>query len=120
MGKGYTLALLILLSILLSSVDQCNAAIVWSDDFDDGNLDGWTQSGCTELTLYRIGFVKGNATAADKNLQATGEWVPWAYTYITHPTMTTTGTWSFDVFLPEEGIVIFSCIVDFMDQAYTS
>ncbi|MFX1301661.1 MAG: hypothetical protein ACFFDE_12140 [Promethearchaeota archaeon] len=46
-----------LLQFPLQREDTCRAAVVWSDDFDDGNYDGWT-------------VVDGNFTAEDHTLRA--------------------------------------------------
>jgi hypothetical protein len=57
----------------------CKAAPVWSDNFDDGNYDGWT-------------VLNGTFTAQDHTLRSIG-----GGGLIIHPSSVTTGTWSFDI-----------------------
>lgn len=60
----------------------CNAAVVWSDDFDDGNLDGWTVE-------------DGSFSASEYMLKATGDFP----NNIHHDSSVITGTWRFDIFV---------------------
>ena len=113
-------ALLVILFVSLS-LTPSRASVVWSDNFDDGNLDEWTISGCKHYSIKNMVPVKGNATAADKNLHATGNYYgqTW-YTYVTRPTMVSSGTWSFDAYLPEDRAEenrIFPLVIDFMDKS---
>jgi len=57
-----------------------NAAIAWADDFNDGDLDGWTVS-------------QGNFTAADNSLRATEA----GWNFAIHSSTVAYGTWIFDV-----------------------
>ncbi|MHA2323560.1 MAG: hypothetical protein ACXACG_18170 [Candidatus Thorarchaeota archaeon] len=62
-----------------------NATVVWSDDFDDGNYDGWTLCNNTVINT------SSNWSAANYYLQVlqdTGT--------ITHPSNIAYGKWSFD------------------------
>lgn len=61
---------------------QGNAAVVWSDDFNDGNYVGWT----VDLGNYMVvdNYLKGQSTT----------------NAIYHPSTIITGTWSFDVYFP--------------------
>jgi Carboxypeptidase regulatory-like domain len=106
MGKELLLSgLLLLLFASMSFKAPCEAAVVWSDNFDDGNLDGWTTSGAYPFemkgTIARA-LVPGNFSAADKTLRATGAPRSQAYSFITHPTVTV-GTWSWDLYCNVEG-----------------
>jgi hypothetical protein len=59
----------------------CKADVVWSDNFDDGNYNGWFVS-------------RGAFSADDKTLRT----VPGYPDYILYcPSYVTTGTWSFDM-----------------------
>jgi pectate lyase len=73
------LGAMMLLGSTLFTTNPCSAAVVWSDDFTDGDIAGWT----VEL---------GSFSAIDNTLRATG--TPSA---LRHDTSTTQGTWSFDV-----------------------
>jgi hypothetical protein len=70
----------------------CEGAVVWSDDFNDGNYDGWTI--CENMDLYNgsYGFANSNWSAANNYLQVDHE----DHGIITHPSSIAYGTWSFD------------------------
>jgi hypothetical protein len=59
----------------------CKAAEVWSDDFDDGNYDGWTVQ-------------EGEFSATNHVLEITNTE---EYNLIYHESTTVVGTWSFDM-----------------------
>lgn len=58
----------------------CSAALVWTENFDDGTLDDWT-------------VTQGSFTAADNTLRATGA----AWNFAIHSSPVAYGTWIFDV-----------------------
>ena len=60
----------------------CSAATVWSDNFDDGNYDGWT-------------VVDGSFSASEYMLEATGDYPNNIY----YNSSVIWGTWSFDVLI---------------------
>ena len=65
---------------LVSTLNLGQAEVVWSEDFDDGDYDGWS------LNL-------GEVTAEDqffRNLER--------LTILSHESTITVGTWSFDAF----------------------
>jgi len=67
-----------LLTVLAFAPDLGLAAEVWSDDFEDGNLDGWTENlNC----IVSGGRMKGSQAHAE----------------IQRASTTTSGTWSFDL-----------------------
>jgi hypothetical protein len=79
--RGYSVLILgSLLCISLYTTFPCKAAPVWSDNFDDGNYDGWT-------------VLNGTFSAGDHTLRNIGR----KGGLIVHPSPVTTGTWSFDV-----------------------
>jgi len=73
-------AVLIAFSFILAGLSQVSAAVVWSDNFDDGNYDGWT----VEDGGYSV--TDGALTS-----EATGDY----YDIIWHPSTTAVGTWNF-------------------------
>jgi hypothetical protein len=73
------LAILLCISLYMPFPHICEAAPVWSDDFNDGNYDGWT-------------VLNGTFTAKDHTLRSVG-----GGGLIVHPSSVTTGTWSFDI-----------------------
>jgi hypothetical protein len=77
----FVLILVALLCISLCTMfpPVCKAAPVWSDNFDDGNYDGWT-------------VLNGTFTAADHTLRSIG-----GGGLIVHTSSVTVGTWSFDI-----------------------
>ncbi len=73
-------AVLIGLSFILTGFSQASAAIVWSDNFDDGNYDGWTvEDGAYSVT---DGALTSEATTDP-------------YDIIWYPSTTVVGTWNF-------------------------
>ena len=78
------------LAMVVLCISTCattsNAALIWEDDFDDGNFDGWT-----------IG--EGNFTAASNSLECTEVSSTRGWAYIYRETGVDTGTWSFDCYL---------------------
>jgi hypothetical protein len=82
------------LSMLLVS-SPTSAALAWSDDFDDGNHDGWTVS-------------SGEFAVVDGRLTVTGS----EYSDIWRESTVTEGTWSFDWIDPDNDIRVGE--VDFM------
>jgi hypothetical protein len=69
-----------------------NATVVWSDDFNDGNYDGWTICNNTILENGGYGLANSNWSAVDNCLQVNHE----DYGIITHPSDVAYGKWSFD------------------------
>jgi hypothetical protein len=71
-------------------------AVVWSDDFNDGNYDGWTI--CDNSTLYdgNYGWSGSNWTAASGWLQAESGFGEEGWAIISHPSNVAYGKWSFD------------------------
>ncbi|MFX0151113.1 MAG: hypothetical protein ACFFAJ_10060 [Candidatus Hodarchaeota archaeon] len=64
----------------------CAATVVWSDDFNDGNCDGWT-------------IQNGTFSATNNMLVATGSKFEWHLAH--HPSTLVYGTWAFDIYLNE-------------------
>jgi len=70
--------LIVLLCVSLFMAFPCKAATVWSDNFNDGNYDGWT-------------VAYGSFSAENKTLETE------AFSLVYCPSDVTTGTWSFDL-----------------------
>ena len=66
------------------------SAELWSDDFNDGNIDDWSVWGWNSTDAEKD---EGNFTLTDGSLRAQGENTSIA----SHVCQMTTGTWSFDV-----------------------
>ncbi|MFX0172710.1 MAG: hypothetical protein ACFE9L_12405 [Candidatus Hodarchaeota archaeon] len=64
----------------------CVATFVWSDNFDDGNYDGWT-------------IQNGTFSATNNMLVITGSKLEWHVAH--HPSTVAYGTWAFDIYLNE-------------------
>jgi len=69
-----------------------NAGVIWEDDFNDGNYNGWTICNNTILEDGGYGLANSNWSAADYCLQVDHE----DYGIITHPSDVAYGKWSFD------------------------
>jgi hypothetical protein len=80
------LAILFLLCWIGYSPLEGRSVIVWSDDFNDGNYDGWT------ICSPSWGNPPSNWSAANNCLQIEQD----DYGSISHPSNVTYGTWSFD------------------------
>ncbi len=74
----------------------CEGAVVWSDDFNDLNYDGWTI--CDNSTLHdgNYGWSGSNWTAADGYLQVESGFGEAGWGIISHPSNVVYGKWSFD------------------------
>lgn len=93
--------------ILLLSINGnlCQASIVWSDNFDDGDLEGWKVSGASYAgrTVQTLVVAPGNCSTAEKTLRETSKPKMSGYTYVAHPNGVNKGTWSFDAYFKEGG-----------------
>jgi hypothetical protein len=74
----------------------CRGAVVWSDDFNDGNYDGWTICDNSTLDDGDWGWSGSNWTAADGYLQIEAGYGDAGWGIISHPSNVAYGTWSFD------------------------
>jgi hypothetical protein len=90
-------AILLLCSIMFR-LFPCSAGKVWSDDFNDGNYDGWTVLGLDATSeppkRVDVGFI----SAADNTLRATEGGMSY-FNIASHPSSVAIGTWSFDVYI---------------------
>lgn len=77
----FSFVIVILLGSLTWTVFPCKAAVVWSDNFNDGNYDGWTVLNGTLNVEDNVLWVESPSTAC-----------------IVHPSSVAIGTWSFDVY----------------------
>ncbi len=80
------LAIVFLLCWMGFYPQACSGVVVWSDDFDDGNHDGWTI--CENTVIVP----ESNWTASNNYLELNQE--EWGA--ISHPSNVAYGTWSFD------------------------
>jgi hypothetical protein len=82
-----------LIAVLLCSTVWCNLASAsdfdWSDNFDDGNYDGWT-------------VIQGGFGVTDGVLVGTANGPGDASCSIYHESNVSMGTWSFDVYIPPD------------------
>jgi len=69
-----------------------NATVVWSDDFDDRDFDGWTTPNNSRVYDGDYGWNGSDWTADNQYLELDQE--EWGI--ITHPSNVVYGTWSFD------------------------
>jgi hypothetical protein len=79
---GRTLLVMMGLVIAVVITPPSSAQLVWQDDFEDGNLDGWTVS-------------YGNFTIEDGALTLENDTVPTGLIY--HPSTGVVGSWSFKI-----------------------
>lgn len=79
----------------------------WSDDFEDGDYDGWTITGYDFRPFYTDMVtpplpIPGNYSATDKALLSIGPRVPGLAGVASHPSTIAYGTWSFDIHITGE------------------
>lgn len=88
--REYSISILVvMLHISLFVTFPCKADVVWSDDFNDGNYDGWfVDNGTFSAEDHTLKPISGDNT----------------YT-IRHLSRVTNGTWSFDVLLGEGTVI---------------
>jgi hypothetical protein len=91
MGLACLTMLVLCLSVFTRTAE---ATVVWSDNFDDGNYDGWTILGYNST----IDPVAGNFSATSGMLTSLDDDANIAR----HDSTTSVGTWSFDLFVPHE------------------
>lgn len=94
---SYIIAGLALVLLCLSQVTSpTSAVVIWEDDFE-GQPDGWTFFGWSNATSqYEI--IEGNFTTADGTLKVRdGD-----YNIARHSSTVNVGTWSFDLFIPDD------------------
>lgn len=91
------------LAMMVLCISTCattsNAAVVWSEDFEEGPLDDWTLYGYTDY-INETEWVKteGNFSVADGTLKVLDDEVNIAR----HDSDVTVGTWSFDMYIPND------------------
>jgi hypothetical protein len=89
------------LAMVVLCISTCttttNADVIWEDDFSDPNLPGWSFYGYASITNYTK--TEGNFSAADGTLKVLDDDVNVAR----HDSTTSVGTWSFDMFVPDDG-----------------
>jgi hypothetical protein len=79
-----------------SSLSAANTKItVWSDNFDDGNLDGWEIIGHDWISGTSYNLWTGNASVVNNQLWINGSGS--LYTVAGYPSSVTHGKWSFDI-----------------------
>ncbi|MFW9845902.1 MAG: hypothetical protein ACFFD6_04090 [Candidatus Thorarchaeota archaeon] len=72
-----------------------NAEVIWDDNFNDGNYDGWTicDNAALAAQFAAYGFTESQWSAADNYLKLDQE----GWGIISHPSNIAYGTWSFDI-----------------------
>jgi hypothetical protein len=86
MKKHFALFLVILLCVSSAMTFPCRAGVVWSDDFDDGDFEGWfIDDGSFYVEDGTLRIMPGDD-----------------YYGLVHESFVATGTWSFDVLVGTE------------------
>ncbi len=85
-----------------------NAEIVWMDDFNDGDHDGWNATAYDFLPFFvnytELIPIQANVTVEDEALYSKGPRKIGCSNVITHPSSVAYGTWSFDLLITNETI----------------
>lgn len=103
MLKVYYLKLslgVIFLLCLFTRLDTCYSEVVWSDNFDDGNLDDWHLRGNWSVTNNYAQVFYDPELGDTSNLYHDSR--------LRHPSQIAYGTWSFDLYLKNDKYVLFS------------
>jgi hypothetical protein len=104
--------LLILILVLSFNQTITRADLIddsWSDNFDDGDYDGWTITGY-DFTKFFTDFqtppdiIPGNYSADDKTLLSIGPHTPGRACMAGHPSNVGYGKWSFDLIITPETV----------------
>ncbi|MFX1482734.1 MAG: hypothetical protein ACFFCP_06035 [Promethearchaeota archaeon] len=103
---GVTMFVL-LLSICTTATD---ATVVWSDDFDSPGLEDWTIFAYEDE--YSSVTIEGNFTDAEGTLKVLDDDMNFAR----HNSTVNVGTWSFDMFVPDNEISGWAMYVYFMSN----
>ncbi len=89
-SKNLTSGSFIFLILIVLQASPSIATEIWSDDFEDGNYDGWT-------------IIDGNYSATTGLLIAAGEKTD--HHRLKHDSNIAYGTWSFDVYINQTGLI---------------
>ncbi len=81
---------IVFLILVIIQTSPGTAVSIWSEDFEDGNYDGWT-------------ILDGSYSATTGRLTASGEKT--AHHRIKHESNTAYGTWSFDVYVNQSNLI---------------
>jgi hypothetical protein len=97
---GFTMSVL----CISACTSTANATVMWEDDFSDPNLPGWTLYGYTDY-INATDWVKteGNFSNTDGTLKVLDDEVNIAR----HNSDVTVGTWSFDMYIPNDDLASF-------------
>ncbi len=90
--RKHVISILICVYLILPLFVEVSSVTIWSDDFNDENLDGWTTIGFNRTSVPPEES-PANYSIDEHNLRITGENQTQAY----HPSTVGTGTWSFDL-----------------------
>ena len=112
MARKHLVLSILSLFLLLSLSYGCSAdmtpsdpSIVWADDFEDGDTEGWDEYSSGKYFFVNEGVLFSVLTTS-----------PYKRGDIGHESKVSVGTWSFDIFYPEEEIkydICLSCDQDF-------
>lgn len=100
---GILLGLIVLLTMMSFPVEVVCQTYEWSDNFNDGNYDGWTT-------------VSGTYDASSLKLKVTAMGAGDSHPFIYHQSNTSFGNWSFDVTIVEDVAHTDHAIVSFMSD----
>jgi hypothetical protein len=94
---GYLFFILLLVNPLLYFSMPVSASLVWSDDFNDGNYDGWTIKGIYAPIDEDWIDTSGSAAIDNGELRFTGPQIFRNFSYAVHESSVAYGNWSIDV-----------------------
>ncbi|KKK55718.1 hypothetical protein LCGC14_3071730, partial [marine sediment metagenome] len=83
--------------ITSQSNDLLTQSITWSDDFNDGDHDGWIINGYYAPPSGSDRYTQGSVDVINNELVFNGDRVFRNFSYATHESQIAYGSWSFDV-----------------------
>ncbi|MHA2175392.1 MAG: hypothetical protein ACXACP_03870 [Candidatus Hodarchaeales archaeon] len=96
---------------IIFPINLSTASIVWSDNFSDGNADGWTISGLNHSVGGAVNPWEGNMSVKRGMLTSGEDFGPpgidgyHLYSWASHPSEVAVGTWRFDLDLTSPSAV---------------
>jgi hypothetical protein len=119
-----TCATILILSIAIQGKGRTQV-IIWEDNFEDGNLEGWMVNGMhynVSTEVYTPWNGTASATSGKLQFESGNHWTEWQaegvahvmnITRCWHPNTTKFGQWSFDVYPGAYNMIAFDFLIHF-------
>ena len=106
--KQFFLTTFVVVSLMIllfgcGATSTSDPSIVWSDDFEDGDTQGWEHDPAMNISVNKGALATGLDIGGTTN----------------HESRTSSGTWSFDLFFPEGKLTVYDICMS-CDDAFVS